>query len=69
MPACTSCGRSAGHFDGCPLSVTDELVTGTDGTLTLRRTANTDPPICGPKRLGDRLDRYAQTLAEREREG
>lgn len=68
MPACLDCGLSGRHFDGCPLSVTDELVTDSDGTLTLRRTVNTDAPICGPERLGDRLDRIERQVAERSRE-
>lgn len=67
MPACTSCGMTAGHFSNCPLSVTDALVSDATGALTLRRTVNTDAPICGPKGLNDSLDRLAQTLAERER--
>lgn len=66
MTACTSCGMTAPqHFSNCPLSVTDTLVTDATGALTLRRTANTDPPICGPAILGDRLDRLTQTLNER----
>jgi hypothetical protein len=69
MTACTSCGRSSGqHFDNCPLSVTDALVTDATGALTLQRTPNTDTPICGPAMLNDRLDRLTQTLAERTRE-
>lgn len=68
MPACTSCGMTAGHFANCPLSVTDTLQADATGALRLVRTVNTDAPICGPERLGDTLDRYTQTLAERERE-
>ncbi|MFP5513332.1 MAG: hypothetical protein ACLGJC_09650 [Alphaproteobacteria bacterium] len=68
MTACTSCGMTAGHFSNCPLSVTDTLVTDATGALALRRTANTDPPICGPATLNDRLDRLTQTLNERCRE-
>ena len=68
MPACTSCGRSAGHFDGCPLSVTGTLQADATGALTLVRTVNTDAPICGPARLNDTLDRLTQTLYERCRE-
>ncbi|QCG93949.1 hypothetical protein E6C67_08350 [Azospirillum sp. TSA2s] len=68
MPACLHCGKTAGHFDGCPLSVTDALVSDATGALTLRRTVNTDAPICGPARLNDSLDKLAQTLAERTRE-
>lgn len=67
MPACTSCGMTAGHFSNCPLSVTDTLVSDATGALSLRRTVD-DAPICGPATLNDRLDRYAQQLTERRRD-
>lgn len=65
MPACTSCGKPAGHFDGCPLSVTDTLQADATGALTLVRTVNTDAPIRCPARLNDALDRLTQQLTER----
>ena len=69
MTACTSCGMTAPqHFANCPLSVTDTLQADATGALTLVRTVNTDAPICGAPRLGDRLDRLTQTLNERCRE-
>lgn len=58
MDTCRHCGLSDGrHFDGCP--------SGQPGRTVTR---NDDPPICGPKRLGDTLDRAYLALAERSRE-
>ncbi|PWC69114.1 hypothetical protein TSH7_01330 [Azospirillum sp. TSH7] len=63
--------RDAGFYDPPP-AIGDTLVRLADGTLSHKparsATQNDDMPICGPERLGDGLDRLAQTLAERERE-
>lgn len=61
--------RDAGFYVPPP-SIGDALVRLADGTLSHRPAAGSSTqddalPICGPERLGDRLDRIARQVAER----
>ena len=64
--------RDADFYDRPP-NVGGTLIILADGSLSHRParsvTRNDDAPICGPERLGDRLDRISQQLTERCRDG